>query len=72
MGPLPLLENWHGGFDMICMIIDQLMSIVHLVLIKQTYDVVEIMEVIFKHVYKLHSISEHIISDHDTLFTSIF
>ena len=72
VGPLPALDNRHGSFDMICVIIDQLTSMVHLVPTVQTYGAAEIAEVVFEHVYKLHSLLEHIISNCDTLFTSIF
>ena len=47
-------------------------SMVHLVPTKQTYGAAEMAEVIFEHVYKLHGLPERIISDRDSLFTSIF
>ena len=72
VGPLPMSNNCHGSFDMICVIIDQLTSMVHLVPTVQTYGAAKIAEVIFEHVYKLHGLLERIISDCDTLFTSIF
>ncbi|PIL28086.1 hypothetical protein GSI_09840 [Ganoderma sinense ZZ0214-1] len=72
VGPLPLSSNRLGDFDMICVIIDQLTSMVHLVPTKQTYGAAEMAEVIFDHVYKLHGLPERIISDRDSLFTSIF
>nr|VWO95354.1 Uncharacterized protein [Ganoderma boninense] len=70
VGPLPASENRHGEFDMICVIIDQLTSMVHLVPTVQTYGAAEIAEVVFEHVYKLHGLPERIISDRDTLFTT--
>ena len=72
MGPLLASDNCHGSFDMICVIIDQLTSMVHLIPTVQTYGAAEIAEVVFEHVYKLHGLPERIISDRDTLFTSIF
>ncbi len=45
---------------------------VHLVPTKQTYGAVQIAEVVFEHVYKLHGVPERIISDRDSLFTSTF
>ena len=72
VGPLPLSKNRLGEFDMICVIIDQLTSMVHIVPTKQTYGAAEMAEVIFEHVYKLHGLPERIISDCDSLFTSIF
>ena len=72
VGPLPASDSRHGSFDMICVIIDQLTSMVHLVPTVQTYGAAQIAEVVFEHVYKLHGLPERIISDRDTLFTSIF
>ncbi|PIL23014.1 hypothetical protein GSI_14321 [Ganoderma sinense ZZ0214-1] len=72
VGPLPGSSNRHGEFDMICVIIDLLTSMVHLVPTKQTYGAVEMAEVVFEHVYKLHGLPERIISDRDSLFTSTF
>ncbi|KAJ3000255.1 hypothetical protein NUW54_g6809 [Trametes sanguinea] len=72
VGPLPASENRHGQFDMICVIIDQLTSMVHLVPTVQTYGAADMAEVVFEHVYKLHGLPERIISDRDTLFTSTF
>ena len=57
---------------MICVIIDLLTSMVHLVPTRQTYRAIDIAELMFEHVYKLHGIPERIISDRDSLFTSKF
>ena len=57
---------------MICVIIDLLTSMVHLVPTRQTYHAIDVAELMFEHVYKLHSIPERIISDRDSLFTSKF
>ncbi|OJT02036.1 Retrovirus-related Pol polyprotein from transposon 17.6 [Trametes pubescens] len=72
VGPLPSSETRNGSYDMICVIIDQLTSMVHLVPTQQTYGAAEMAEVVFDAVYKLHGLPERIISDRDTLFTSIF
>lgn len=72
VGPLPLSENRHGSFDMICVVIDQLTFMVHLIPTQQTYGAADMAEVVFDHVYKLHGLPERIISDRDTLFTSLF
>ncbi len=71
-GPLLLSKMRTGSYDMICIIIDQLTSMAHLVPTKQTYGTTQITEVVFEHVYKLHGLPKYIISDCDTLFTSIF
>ena len=72
VGPLPESTNCTGDYDMICVIIDLLTSMVHLVPTRQTYRAIDIAELMFEHVYKLHGIPERIISDRDSLFTSKF
>ena len=72
VGPLPKSTNQNGAFDMICVIIDLLTVMVHLVLTRQNYKAVDMAEVIFDMVYKLHGLPERIISDRDSLFTSHF
>lgn len=72
VGPLPVSQNRYGKFDQICVIIDHLTSMVHLVPTKTTYQAKHIAELIFETVYKLHGLPERIISDRDSLFTSVF
>lgn len=57
---------------MICIVIDLLRAMVHLVATKQTYKATDMAEVIFDTVYKLHRLPKWIISDRDLLFTSHF
>ena len=70
VGPLPESSNRDGAFDMICVIIDQLTSMVHLVPTRQTYRATDVAELMFENVYKLHGLPERIVSDRDSLFTS--
>lgn len=70
--PLPGSRNRYGEFDQICVIIDHLTSMVHLVPTRVTYKAKQMAEIIFEEVYKLHGLPEHIISDRDSLFTSTF
>ena len=72
VGPLPESSNRNGAYDMICVIIDLLTAMVHLVPTRQTYKATDMAEVIFDTVYKLHGLPERIISDRDSLFTSHF
>ena len=72
VGPLPESLNRNGSYDMICVIIDLLMAMVHLVPTRQTYKAADMAEVIFDTVFKLHGLPERIISDRDSLFTSHF
>ena len=72
VGPLPESSNRTGSYDMICVIIDLLTSMVHVVPSSQSYCVSDVAELIFDSVYKLHGLPERIISDRDSLFTSKF
>ena len=72
VGPLPESSNRNGSYDTICVIIDLLTAMVHLVPTCQTYKATDMAEVIFDTVYKLHGLPERIISDRDSLFTSHF
>jgi hypothetical protein len=72
VGPMPESVNRTGPFDMICVIIDILTSMVHLVPSKQNYRASDIAELLFDSVYRLHGLAERIISDRDSLFTSKF
>ena len=72
MGPLPESSNQNGSYDMICVIIDLLTAMVHLVPTFQTYKAVDMAELIFNSVFKLHRLPKRIISDCDSLFTSHF
>jgi hypothetical protein len=58
VGPLPQSSNRLGKFDMICVTIDQLTSMVHLVPTQQSYGAKQLAEVIFENIYKLHSLPE--------------
>jgi hypothetical protein len=72
VGPLPKSMNWNRMFDMICVIINLLTAMVHLVPTRQMYKAADMAEVIFNTVFKLHSLPERIISNQDLLFTSYF
>ena len=56
VGLLPESSNRNGSFDMICVIIDLLTAMVHLVPTKQTYKAMDMAEVIFDTVFKLHGL----------------
>ena len=72
VSPLPESGNRDGIFDSITVIICLLTSMVHLVPSQINYNVSQLAELMFEHVYKMHGLSKHIISDHDVLFTSTF
>jgi len=72
VGPLPGSRNRHGEFDSICVIIDHLTSMVHLVPSRTTHKAKQVAEIIFDVVYKLHGLPERIISDRDSLSQVFF
>ena len=72
IGPLPESSNRNGSYNMICVIIDLLTAMVHLVPTRQMYKATDMAEVIFDTVFKLHRLPKRIISDRDLLFTSHF
>ncbi len=57
---------------MLTVIIDHLTGMVYLVPSQMNYKSKDIAELIFAEVYKLHGLPKAIVSDRDTLFTSIF
>ena len=72
IGPLPGSKNQDGEFDMICIIIDHLTSMVHLVPSKSKYWAKDIAELVFENVYQLHGLLARIVSNRDSLFTGGF
>ena len=72
VGPLPESKNRDGTFDSITVIICLLTAMVHLVPSRINYTARQIGELVFEHIYKLHGLPKHIISDRDVLFTSAF
>ena len=62
VGPLPESTNRNRAYDMICIIIDLLTAMVHLVPTRQNYKATDMAEVIFDTMYKLHGLPERIIS----------
>jgi transposase InsO family protein len=70
MGPLPPSKDCNGEYDLITVIIDLLMAMVHLVPSRTTYMAKDIAELMFAKVYKYHGIPKAIISDQDVLFIS--
>ena len=58
VSPLPESSNRTGSYDMICVVIDLLTSMVHIILTKQTYHASDIVELMFDSIYKLHGLPE--------------
>jgi hypothetical protein len=57
---------------MICVIIEHLTLMVHLLPTKQDYTVKNMAEVMYNNVYKLHGLPDIIVSDRNKLFTLRF
>ncbi|KAF8687904.1 hypothetical protein RHS03_09849, partial [Rhizoctonia solani] len=72
VGPLPSSKTLYGEFDMICVVVDHLTSMTHLIASRQDYTARNIAEALHAHVFKLHGPPDIIISDRDKLFTSEF
>ena len=69
---LPESGNRDGAFDSITVVICLLTSMVDLIPSHTNYNASQLVELMFKHVYKLHGLPKNIISDRDVLFTSTF
>ena len=72
VGPLPTSNNRDGSFDSITVIICLLTAMVELIPSRINYNVIDLAELMFEHVYKHHGLPQNIISDRDVLFTSLF
>lgn len=72
VGPLPKSKNRDGEFNSITVVICLLTGMVHLIPSRENYTAIQVAELMFEHVYKLHGLPKNIISDRDVLFTSAF
>lgn len=72
VGPLPLSKDRDATYDSITVIIDLLTAMVHIVPSRTDYTARNVAELVFSEVYKHHGLPKAIISDRDSLFTSIF
>ncbi|KAF7348752.1 Retrovirus-related Pol polyprotein from transposon 17.6 [Mycena venus] len=72
VGPLPESKNRNGVFNSLAVVIDLLTGMVHLIPTCINYTARQMAELMFEHVYKLHGLPKSIVSDRDSLFTSIF
>lgn len=71
VGPLLLFEDHNATYNSITVIIYLLMPMVHLIPNCTMYTAKNITELKFAEVYKLHSLPQAVISDHNVLFISI-
>ncbi|KAJ3003961.1 hypothetical protein NUW54_g5037 [Trametes sanguinea] len=72
VGPLPESKNQDGVHDSITTVIDLLTGMVHLIPSRTHYSAKEVAELVFEHIYKHHGLPKAIVSDRDSLFSSLF
>jgi hypothetical protein len=72
VGPLPTSKTLYREFNTICVVVDHLMLITHLIATRQDYTTRNIAEVLHVNVSKLHGPPDIIISNRDKLFTLDF
>ena len=60
------------GRDCIYVVVDRLTKYAHFFLITTTYTAVQVAEVFFKEIFRLHGIPRNIVSDRDSRFLSHF
>ncbi|KAF8694387.1 hypothetical protein RHS03_08195, partial [Rhizoctonia solani] len=72
MGPLPASRTIYGEFDTICVVLDHLTLMTHLIPTRQDYTAKDMAQVYYTDVAKIHGYPDIIVSDRDKLFTSDF
>jgi hypothetical protein len=58
--------------DSIMVVIHKLRKSAHFILVKPTYKVINIVEILMKEIFRLHGIPKMVILDRDVKFTSMF
>ncbi len=53
-------------------VVDKLRKVAHFIHIKSTYNIVQIVDISMKEIFRLHAMSKAIIYDRDTTFTCMF
>ena len=65
---LPLVQ----GRDCIYVVVDHLTKFAHFFFITTTYTTIEVVELLFKEIFRLHGLPQSIVSDRDNRFMSHF
>jgi hypothetical protein len=66
------LPHTEKGNDSIFMVVDHFSKMVHFITCKKTADAMNVAQLYFREVYRLHDLRLSIVSDHDTRFLSHF
>ena len=69
IGPLPMTPS---GYDFLLVIVDKFSKMTHLIPCTQKVTAVQVAQLVYDHVIRLHGFPESIISDRDTRFTGRF